>query len=138
LPNRPQLLGSLGEVVKGVDPSFVNLEKQGPAAVRRSPVHAVRVHFRNQTWEGRVRAQERNSNRNTNADHMYCRRVQIQRLHTPARATPSGSGEAQADPFPPVRPGHPRAEDPAAPAEGTRKTKCPKELRFTPHSPISG
>lgn len=31
------------------------------------------------------------------------------------------------NPFPPVRAGHPRAGDSAAPAEGTRKTKCPKE-----------
>lgn len=55
--------------------------------------------------------------------------IQIQSLQTPARVTPSGSGETQAGfppPHPAVRPGGPRAEDLAAPTEGTRKTNYPK------------
>lgn len=101
------MLGTPGEVAKGPDQSFVNLETQGPA-VRRSPVHGVQAHFHSRTWEGRVRtqvlhlcAQERNTNsgaKHTNADYACIRQQSAgSNLHTPARATPSGHAETQAE-----------------------------------------
>lgn len=39
MSSRPQLLGSSGEVSKGLYRSFLNLEKQGTAAVRKLSAH---------------------------------------------------------------------------------------------------